>query len=38
MEKACKRDSNFMWLIEGEKSPDHNKISSFRNGNLSKVI
>ncbi|MBQ8164624.1 MAG: transposase, partial [Clostridia bacterium] len=24
IEEACKRDVNFMWLLEGQVAPDHN--------------
>ena len=27
IELACKRDINFMWLLEGFKAPDHNTIA-----------
>lgn len=30
IEKACNRDINFMWLLQGEKTPDHNTIARFR--------
>lgn len=30
IEEACKRDVNFMWLLEGQKAPDHNTINRFR--------
>ncbi len=30
IEKACRRDINFMWLLEGQKAPDHNTINRFR--------
>lgn len=30
IEKACKRDINFKWLLAGGKSPDHSTISRFR--------
>ena len=30
IEKACKRDINFMWLLEGRKAPDHSTIARFR--------
>ena len=30
IEKACKRDINFMWLLAGQKAPDHTTISRFR--------
>ena len=35
IEEACKRDINFMWLLQGQKVPDHNTIARFRNGRLS---
>lgn len=38
IEKACRRDLNFMWLLQGYKAPDHNTIARFRNGRLSNVI
>jgi transposase len=38
MEQACKRDINFMWLLGGEKAPDHNTISRFRSKRLIDVI
>ena len=37
IETACKRDINFMWLLQGHKSPDHNTISRFRTGRLGPV-
>lgn len=36
--KACKRDINFMWLLEGCKAPDHTTISRFRKNYLSEAI
>jgi transposase len=30
IEQACRRDINFMWLLEGAKAPDHNTIARFR--------
>ena len=30
IEAACKRDINFMWLLEGNKAPDHSTIARFR--------
>ena len=30
LEQACRRDINFMWLLEGSKAPDHNTIARFR--------
>jgi transposase len=38
IEKACKRDINFMWLLGGEKAPDHNTISRFRSERLVAAI
>jgi transposase len=35
IEKACKRDINFMWLLEGNTVPDHNTIDRFRRERLS---
>lgn len=35
IEEACKRDINFMWLLQGQKVPDHNSIARFRRGRLS---
>ncbi|MFT5875864.1 MAG: transposase [Clostridium sp.] len=28
IEKACKRDINFMWLLQGRKAPDHATIAT----------
>ncbi len=30
IESACRRDINFMWLLEGAKVPDHTTIARFR--------
>ena len=30
IEDACKRDINFMWLLKGNKAPDHSTIARFR--------
>ena len=30
IETACRRDVNFMWLLEGKKAPDHSTIARFR--------
>jgi len=38
IEAACKRDINFMWLLEGQSSPDHSTIARFRKDYLAKVI
>ena len=34
IEKACRRDINFMWLLAGQKAPDHTTIARFRTGFL----
>ena len=34
IETACKRDINFMWLLAGQKVPDHSTIARFRTGFL----
>lgn len=38
IEKACKRDINFMWLLQGQKAPDHNTIARFRVARLESCI
>jgi len=38
IEKACKRDINFMWLLGGEKAPDHNTIARFRTERLTESV
>ena len=38
IELACKRDINFMWLLEGFKAPDHNTIARFRTGRLEPIL
>ena len=37
IETLCRRDINFMWLLNGEAAPDHNTIARFRQ-NFSKEI
>lgn len=32
IERACCRDINFMWLLTGQKAPDHSTIAKFRTG------
>lgn len=32
IEKTCRRDINFMWLMVGRKAPDHGTIARFRRG------
>ena len=34
IEKSCRRDVNFMWLLDGQPVPDHTTISRFRDGRL----
>ena len=34
IETACRRDINFMWLLAGQKAPDHSMIARFRTGFL----
>lgn len=38
IEKACKRDINFRWLLQGYKAPDHTTISRFRKEYLSNEV
>ncbi|MGL5870396.1 IS1182 family transposase, partial [Clostridium chrysemydis] len=38
IERACKRDINFMWLLQGQKAPDHNTIARFRTDRLDKCL
>ncbi len=38
IELACKRDINFMWLLQGFKAPDHNTIARFRTGRLEPIL
>lgn len=38
IEGACRRDINFMWLIQGHNAPDHNTIARFRTGRLSECV
>jgi len=38
IENACKRDINFMWLLSGQKAPDHSTIARFRKNHASGVI
>jgi transposase len=34
IETACRRDINFMWLLAGQKAPDHSTIARFHTGFL----
>ena len=38
IETACKRDINFMYLLEGAKAPDHNTIARFRSTRLEGIV
>jgi transposase len=38
IETACKRDINFMWLLQGEAKPDHSTIARFRKDHLPEAI
>jgi transposase len=38
IEKACKRDINFIWLLEGCKAPDHSTIARFRKEYLAGAV
>ncbi|MBO6158112.1 MAG: transposase [Firmicutes bacterium] len=34
--RACSRDINFIWLLNGSKAPNHSEIARFRSQRLSK--
>jgi transposase len=36
IERACHRDINFIWLLNGSKAPNHFEIARFRSQRLSK--
>lgn len=38
IETACKRDINFMWLLEGRRAPDHSTIARFRKEYLEDAV
>lgn len=38
IETACRRDINFMYLLEGAKAPDHNTIARFRSKRLKGIV
>ena len=38
IETACKRDINYMWLLQGESKPDHSTIARFRKDYLPEAI
>lgn len=37
IECACRRDINFLWLLAGQKAPDHSTIARFRTGFLAEA-
>ena len=38
IERACRENINFMYLLEGKRPPDHNTIARFRRDHLPKAI
>ena len=38
IERACRENVNFMYLLEGHRAPDHNTIARFRSEHLPEVI
>ena len=38
IETSCRRDINFMWLLAGQKAPDHSTIARFRQKYLADCI
>ena len=38
IESACRRDINFMWLLQGQKEPSHNTIARFRSKRLEECV
>ena len=38
IEKACKTDIRFMWILQGERAPSRGTISRFQNERLTEVI
>ncbi|HAT4142614.1 TPA: transposase, partial [Clostridium perfringens] len=34
LEKACIRDVNFRWLLQGQKAPSHNTIARFKSSRM----
>ena len=38
LEKACQRDINFIWLLQGQKAPDNNTIARFRSERLANCL
>lgn len=38
MAKACRRDINFIWPLNGEKAPNHSEIARFRSKRLTECV
>lgn len=38
LEKACKRDINFKWLLQGQRPPEHNSFDRFRRERLKNCV
>ena len=38
IERACRENINFMYLLEGQRAPDHNTIARFRSKHLPEAI
>lgn len=38
IEKSCKRDVNYMWLLNGESAPNYQEICRFRSGRLPQAM
>lgn len=38
LEAACRKNIDFMWLLEGEPVPDHNTLARFRTGRLKAAL
>lgn len=38
IETACERDINFMWLLAGQKAPDHSTIARFRQHHAKEAV
>ena len=38
IERACRENVNFMYLLEGQRAPDHNTIARFRSEHLPEAI
>ena len=38
IERACRENVNFMYLLEGKKGPDHNTIARFRSQHLPEAV